>query len=138
MHTQRALTDLIRGHSPSVAADRILASEWLAQRQAEMYEQGVKNGQVQALAPIYAIFDRLGYLEGQEPGWMQEARAVLGDPAAIAAHNATLAAKTLRDYADTRGVNIGDEDSDWWQGYRQAQRECFHDARKRADDLDVS
>lgn len=32
-------------------------------------------------------------------------------------------------FADERGVNVGDEDSEWWQGYRQAQRECWYDAQ---------
>ena len=30
---------------------------------------------------------------------------------------------------DSRGVNVGDDDSEWWQGYRQAQRECWYDAQ---------
>ena len=44
-------------------------------------------------------------------------------------------AEALREFADTRGVNIGDEDDDWWRGYRQAQRECLQDALKAADQV---
>lgn len=35
------------------------------------------------------------------------------------------AAEALGRFADTRGVNIGDEDDAWWRGYRQAQREAI-------------
>lgn len=38
-------------------------------------------------------------------------------------------ADALQAFADTRGVDIGDDDSDWWQGYQSAQRECLRDAR---------
>lgn len=52
--------------------------------------------------------------------------------ALLAAHDAEVrretAERVLLDFADTRGVNVGDEDGDWWRGYRQAQRECVHDA----------
>lgn len=34
----------------------------------------------------------------------------------------------VREFVDTRGVNVGDEDDPWWRGYRQAQRECVQDA----------
>lgn len=46
------------------------------------------------------------------------------------------AAKTLRRFADSRGVNVGDEDDDYWRGYRQAQRECLHDAINTADRIE--
>lgn len=45
---------------------------------------------------------------------------------------AVVKAEALREFADTRGVNVGDEDSYWWDGYRQAQRECLHDALTRS------
>lgn len=45
------------------------------------------------------------------------------------------AAEALGRFADTRGVNIGDEDDAWWRGYRQAQRECLRDAVDAADRL---
>ncbi|QIK83001.1 hypothetical protein [Sanguibacter sp. HDW7] len=48
---------------------------------------------------------------------------------------AQVQAEALRAFADTRGVNVGDEDDEWWRGYRQAQRECLHDASARADRL---
>lgn len=48
-----------------------------------------------------------------------------------------VAAEALRTFADTRGVQIGDEDDDWWHGYRQAQRECLRDANKRADRIEA-
>lgn len=44
-------------------------------------------------------------------------------------------AEALREFADTLGVDIGDEDGDWWRGYRQAQREALHAAVRRADSL---
>ncbi|QIK82415.1 hypothetical protein [Sanguibacter sp. HDW7] len=49
---------------------------------------------------------------------------------------ATVQAEALREFADTRGVNVGDDDDEWWRGYRQAQRECLHDASARADRLE--
>lgn len=38
------------------------------------------------------------------------------------------AREALRRFADSRGINVGDEDDDYWRGYRQAQRECLRDA----------
>jgi hypothetical protein len=51
----------------------------------------------------------------------------------LAAHDAEVAAKALRALADNLGVNVGDDDSEWWQGYRQAQREFVHGVAERAD-----
>lgn len=48
---------------------------------------------------------------------------------------ATVQAEALHAFADARGVNAGDNDDEWWRGYRQAQRECLHDASARADRL---
>lgn len=36
----------------------------------------------------------------------------------------------VREYADSRGVNIGDDDDEWWKGYRNAQRVALHDAQE--------
>lgn len=47
------------------------------------------------------------------------------------------AVRALRRFADTLGVNVGDEDDEWWQGYRQAQRECLHDASDAADRIEA-
>ena len=44
-------------------------------------------------------------------------------------------AEALREFADTRGVNVGVKDDDWWRGYRQAQHECLQDALKAADQV---
>ena len=46
---------------------------------------------------------------------------------------AEVKAEALREFADTRGVHVGDEDDEWWRGYRQAQRECLHAAAAAAD-----
>lgn len=54
----------------------------------------------------------------------------------IAARVQSAKAKELREFADTRGVNVGDEDDEWWRGYRQAQRECLHAAADLADRID--
>lgn len=63
-------------------------------------------------------------------------RTILADAAgAIAKHEQEVRAHALREFADTRGVNVGDEDDEWWKGYRQAQRECLRDAVARADAL---
>jgi hypothetical protein len=35
----------------------------------------------------------------------------------------------LREFIGSLGVNIGDEDDEWWRGYRQAQREIVLRAR---------
>jgi hypothetical protein len=45
--------------------------------------------------------------------------------------------RALREFADTRGINVGSEDDEWWHGYRQAQRECMHDASDRADRIET-
>lgn len=43
----------------------------------------------------------------------------------------------LRAAADERGVNVGDEDDEWWSGYRQAQREVIHWLSDRADRIEA-
>ena len=58
-----------------------------------------------------------------------DAEAVGGVPGRS---EAEIKAEALREFADTRGVNIDDEDDDWWRGYRQAQRECLRDAIEAA------
>lgn len=42
------------------------------------------------------------------------------------------AEKALTKFADLLGVNAGDEDSEWWQGYRQGQRNALRMATKAA------
>jgi len=39
---------------------------------------------------------------------------------------ARIKADALQAYADTLGVNVNDEGTEWWRGYRQAQREFIH------------
>jgi hypothetical protein len=63
------------------------------------------------------------------------AQALAADPdvrAAVERGALERAAQAIREFADTRGVNVGDEDDEWWRGYRQAQRECVHDASDAA------
>ena len=43
----------------------------------------------------------------------------------------------IRDWVDRRGVYVGDEDSEWWDGYRQAQREVMLSAHKLIDSLEA-
>lgn len=64
-------------------------------------------------------------------GWIAHVAADL-DALLLGRSEAVVKAEALREFADTRGVNVGDEDSYWWDGYRQAQRECLHDALTRA------
>ena len=45
--------------------------------------------------------------------------------------------KKVRDWIDRRGVYVGDEDSEWWDGYRQAQREVMLSAHELIDSLEV-
>jgi len=59
-------------------------------------------------------------------------RAALASPVQPGRSEGEIKAEALREFADTRGVNVGDEDDDWWRGYRQAQRECLQDALKAA------
>lgn len=51
----------------------------------------------------------------------------------LAAERRKGAEEALREFADSRGVNDGDDDSKWWQGHRQAQRECLRDASDLAE-----
>lgn len=55
-------------------------------------------------------------------------RIIAARVAAAVAAERERTAGILQQFADTRGVNVGDVDDDWWRGYRQAQRECLHDA----------
>lgn len=75
-----------------------------------------------------------GMRAAMRPDLMAMARALaaanlLASPDAIRQAKA----EALREFADTRGVNVGDEDDEWWSGYRQAQRECLHAAAAAAD-----
>lgn len=54
----------------------------------------------------------------------------------LAERDRRVAGAALRKFADSRGVNVGDEDDDYWRGYRQAQRECLHDAVSVADRIE--
>lgn len=54
----------------------------------------------------------------------------------LVARDRKIAAEALRDFADTLGVNVGDEDDEWWRGYRQGQREALHKASDRADRIE--
>ena len=46
--------------------------------------------------------------------------------------------KKVRDWMDRRGVYVGDEDSEWWDGYRQAQRVVMLSAHELIDSLEAS
>lgn len=54
----------------------------------------------------------------------------------LADHDRKIEAKALWEFADTLGVNVGDEDDEWWRGYQQAQRECLHKVSDRADRIE--
>lgn len=41
---------------------------------------------------------------------------------ALREHDAKVRAKAVRDARDEMGVYVGDEDSEWWDGYRNGQR----------------
>ena len=41
---------------------------------------------------------------------------------ALREHDAKVRAKAVRDARDELGVYVGDEDSEWWDGYRNGQR----------------
>jgi hypothetical protein len=44
---------------------------------------------------------------------------------------ATAKAQALEEFADTLGVNAGDEDDEWWSGYRNGQRQALRMASTR-------
>ena len=50
----------------------------------------------------------------------------------LAAHDAEVAAKALEDACDELGVYVGDEDGDYWTGYRDGQRRQIHVLKKLA------
>ena len=43
----------------------------------------------------------------------------------------------VRDWVNLRGVYVRDEDSEWWDGFRQAQREVMLSAHKLIDSLEA-
>ena len=45
--------------------------------------------------------------------------------------------KKVRDWVNRRGVYAGDEDSEWWDGYRQAEREVMLSAHELIDSLEA-
>lgn len=63
--------------------------------------------------------------------WLKRADALLAS-LALARLIRERQAEALSAFADTRGVNVDDQESEWMRGYRQAQRECFHDAVRQA------
>jgi hypothetical protein len=54
----------------------------------------------------------------------------------LAERDARVRAEAVRAFGATLGVNVGDEDDEWWRGYRQGQREALHAARKHADAIE--
>jgi len=43
----------------------------------------------------------------------------------------------VRDWVNRRGVYAGDGDSEWWDGYRQAEREVMLSAHELIDSLEA-
>lgn len=41
----------------------------------------------------------------------------------------------VREYADQLGVYVGDEEGEYYRGYRQAQREAMHRAQRYVDQM---
>lgn len=64
-----------------------------------------------------------------------QARALLASPW-LARRDARIRAEAVRAFGDTLGVHVGDEDDDWWRGYRQGQREALHAAREHANRIE--
>ena len=44
----------------------------------------------------------------------------------------------VRDWVNRRGVYVGDEGSEWWDGYRQAEREVMLSAHDLACSLETA
>lgn len=65
----------------------------------------------------------------------EQARVVLAS-SWLAERDARVRADGVRAFGDTLGVNVGDEDDEWWRGYRQGQREALHAAQKHADAIE--
>ena len=105
---------------PAVALAIVLASRYL--RRAEAAEAELE---IQSHARIEAT-NRAGVAEAR----VAELEATLAARDARFAREAK--AEALREFADSRGVNVGDEDDAWWRGYRQAQREALQDATTAA------
>jgi hypothetical protein len=91
-----------------------------------------------------AVWDAFYAYDGDEENATQQANILFGTTYltnAVAARDQAAerrgGVRALRRFADTRGVQVGDEDDEWWQGYRQAQRECLHDASDAADRIEA-
>jgi len=70
------------------------------------------TGRAKVLGDMLAEFDR----------WLNTERARIRAEVA----------EEVQEWADRRGVNVGDGDGPWWDGYRQAQREALMDAQDLA------
>ena len=66
----------------------------------------------------------IGRNEEVGAGWYGQHRAEFDRW--LAAHDAGVAAKALEDACDELGVYVGDEDGDYWTGYRDGQRRQIH------------
>ena len=66
----------------------------------------------------------LGRNEVVGAGWYDQHRAEFDRW--LAAHDAEVTAKALERGVDELGVYVGDEDGDYWTGYRDGQRRQIH------------
>ena len=106
------------------AAERVIDAGYVGPEEAKAREAAARR----------EAHDRLEYERGLRISSETELARVECDLADAEAKVVAARREALLAFADTRGVNVGDEDGEWWQGYRQAQRECLHDATKAAED----
>ena len=74
-------------------------------------------------------------MEGAYTGQGADHRAEAFD-AWLAEHDAKVRAEAVRDARDELGVYVGDEDSEWWDGYRNGQRRQNTDMAEYADHIE--
>ena len=74
---------------------------------------------------------RYAYARSGKPGHKNQG-AVAEFDRWLAAHDAEVTAKALERGVDELGVYVGDEDGDYWTGYRGGQRRQIHVLKKLA------
>lgn len=65
----------------------------------------------------------------------QHNTSCVGSDRGLEDHDRKVASDAVRAYADQLGVYVGDEDSEYYRGYRQAQREAIQRADRYVDQL---
>ena len=123
-----------------MASDRPMTSVEISNFAAHLPDDDLTEDQLNRILAGVRDACNLAHAAGREEALaMFRMRALVKKPDLTDADEARRLRSDLakvRDWADRRGVYAGDEDSEWWDGYRQAEREVMLSARELIDSLE--